>query len=88
MAAMAALAAGTPQGQQQQGGLPVGSLEAMRYGWHAPRGRTATGDMYGSSLTLPSLAGSVRSTGMPAASLRASHSGGNEVGPAVLRFLQ
>ena len=34
--------------------LPVGSLEALRGGWHAPRGRTTYGDMFASSLTVPS----------------------------------
>ena len=34
--------------------MPMGSLEALRGGWHAPRGRNAYGDMYGSSLTVPS----------------------------------
>lgn len=43
--------------------MPMGSLEALRGGWHAPRGRNAYGDMYGSSFTVPSrqasLAGSL-----------------------------
>ena len=34
--------------------LPVGSLEALRGGWHAPRGRNAHGDMFASSFTVPS----------------------------------
>lgn len=39
---------------QLPGNAPVGSLEALRYGWHAPRGRTTYGDMFPSSLTVPS----------------------------------
>ena len=49
--------------QPGPGLMPMGSLEALRGGWHAPRGRNAYGDMYGSSLTVPSrqlsLAGSL-----------------------------
>lgn len=44
-----------PSGMQTGPSLmPMGSLEALRGGWHAPRGRNAYGDMYGSSLTVPS----------------------------------
>ena len=43
-----------PIQRQAAAHLPVGSLEALRGGWHAPRGRNAFGDMYASSLTVPS----------------------------------
>ena len=39
---------------QMSSHMPVGSLEALRGGWHAPRGRNAYGDMFASSLTVPS----------------------------------
>ncbi len=42
------------EGQMSSAHLPVGSLEALRGGWHAPRGRNAYGDMFASSLTVPS----------------------------------
>ncbi len=59
---------------QMSSHLPVGSLEALRGGWHAPRGRNAYGDMFASSLTVPSqrLAG--------AASLAGSLGGGSLAG--------
>lgn len=53
---------------------PVGSLEALRYGWHAPRGRTTYGDMFASSLTVPSqrLAGASSLAGSLGGSLAGS----------------
>ena len=62
------------EGQMSSAHLPVGSLEALRGGWHAPRGRNAYGDMFASSLTIPSqrLAG--------AASLAGSIGGGSLAG--------
>lgn len=39
---------------QMSSHMPFGSLEALRGGWHAPRGRNAFGDMYASSLTVHS----------------------------------
>ena len=62
------------EGQMSSAHLPIGSLEALRGGWHAPRGRNAYGDMFASSLTVPSqrLAG--------AASLAGSIGGGSLAG--------
>ena len=59
---------------QLPGNAPVGSLEALRYGWHAPRGRTTYGDMFPSSLTVPSqrLAGASSLAGSLGGSLTGS----------------
>ena len=59
---------------QLPGNAPLGSLEALRYGWHAPRGRTTYGDMFPSSLTVPSqrLAGASSLVGSLGASLYGS----------------
>ena len=59
---------------QMSSHLPVGSLEALRGGWHAPRGRNAYGDMFASSLTVPSqrLAGAASLAGSLGGSLAGS----------------
>ena len=63
-----------PMHGQATGHGPVGSLEALRYGWHAPRGRTTLGDMFASSLTVPSqrLAGAASLAGSLGGSLAGS----------------
>lgn len=63
-----------PMHGQGAGHGPVGSLEALRYGWHAPRGRTTLGDMFASSLTVPSqrLAGAASLAGSLGGSLAGS----------------
>ena len=63
-----------PMNGQVPGHAPVGSLEALRYGWHAPRGRTTYGDMFPSSLTVPSqrLAGAASLAGSLGGSLAGS----------------
>ena len=63
-----------PAHGQLPGNAPVGSLEALRYGWHAPRGRTTYGDMFPSSLMVPSqrLAGSSSLAGSLGGSLTGS----------------